>query len=95
MRKGKKKEKLSILDVVAKILDSDLPTSTRNEVTRYYMLPRLGRTQAIVENPKMDVGAVERPDSEEIEIENNPKLKAEYEETEKLMRGKEDEEEDE
>jgi len=77
--------KLTVLDVVAKIVDSDLPISTRNEITRHYMLPKLGYTQAIVELNKSPISSVERPDVDEIRIENNPRLKAEDEETEKLL----------
>ena len=33
-----------------------------------------------------EVGSVDRPTAEEIAIEKNPKLKAEYKETEKLMK---------
>ena len=91
--KTKPKQKLTIIDLVSKILDSELPTSTKNEITRYYLLPKLGRTQAIIEDTKSSIGFVERPTAEEIQIENNPKLKAEYKDTEKLM-GVEDEEED-
>jgi len=77
--------KLTVLDVVAKIVDSDLPISTRNEITRHYMLPKLGYTQAIVELNKTPISSVDRPDAEDIRIENSPRLKAEDEETEKLL----------
>ncbi len=90
----KQKTKPTILEIVAKILDSDLPLSTRNEITRHYLLPKLGRTQAIIENSKSDVGFVERPDAEEVRIESNPKLKAEYEDTERLMGGKTEEDDE-
>jgi len=58
------------------------------------MLPALGYTSAIIEDKKADVGVVERPNAEEIDIENNPRLKAEYKDTERLMRGKKEEDED-
>ena len=74
-----------IIDLIKLILSSELPISTKNEVTRRYLLPPLGRTIALVEDDNAEVGVVERPDKEEIDIENNPKLKAEYEETEKDM----------
>lgn len=83
--KKKKTKKLTILDVVDKIIDSDLPLSTRNQIVRHYLLPQLGYTKAVVETDKSPVGTVERPNKEEIEIENNPKLKEEYKDTEKLM----------
>ena len=81
----KKKVKPTILETVNKILESDLPLSTRNSIVRYYLLPQLGRTQAIIEGGKIDVGTVTRPDYDEVETENNPRLKAEYKDTEKLM----------
>jgi len=83
-----------IIDLIKLVLASDLPISTKNEVTRRYLLPPLGRTAAIVENIDFEVGAVERPSREEIDIENNPKLKAEYKDTERLMTGKEQEDEE-
>jgi len=92
--KNKPKQKLTIIDLVSKILDSELPTSTKNEITRYYLLPKLGRTQAIIEDSKSSIGFVERPSAEEIAIENNPRLKEEYKETERVM-GEPDEEDDE
>ena len=91
--KVKKVNKPTILEVVSKILDSDLPMSTRNEVIRYYLLPRLGRTQAIIEDDKIEVGTVTRPNAEEVRIENNPRLKAEYKDTERVMGGVEEEDE--
>ena len=91
----KRKSKLTILDVVNQIVNSDLPLSTRNQVARYYLLPQLGYTKAIVENDKSPIGTVERPSAEEIEIEGNPKLKAEYKDTERLMTGKIDEDDEE
>ena len=86
--------KITILELVAKILESDLPISTRNEVTRHYLLPKLGRTTAIVEEKKFSVGAVSYPTAEDVEIENNPKMKAEFEDTERLMGGKQEDEDD-
>jgi len=82
-----KKRKTTFLEVIDKILDSDLPLSTRNSVVRHYMLPQLGYTKAIIEDNTVDIGTVERPTSEELRIENNPRLKAEEEDTEKLMGG--------
>ena len=91
--KGHKPAKPTLLETINKILDSDLPLSTRNEIARYYLLPRLGRTTAIIEDKKTDIGTVERPNAEEVMIENNPKLKAEYKATEEVMTGKTEEDE--
>lgn len=92
--KSKKASKPTLLDVISKILDSDLPMSTRNEITRFYMLPRLGRTQAIIQEGKVDIGVVERPNAEEIRIENDPRLKGEEEDTTRLMSNKKDDGDD-
>ena len=89
--KTKRKEKLTIIDLVSKILDSELPISTKNEVTRHYLLPKLGYTKAVIENEKVDIGVVERPDAESVRIEDNPKLKAEYADFERLAGVKEEE----
>ena len=80
-----KHKKLTTLDMVSKILDSELPISTKNEIVRHYLLPKLGQTLAPVQMKTSGVSAVGRPSAEEIEIENNPKLKGEYRETTKLM----------
>ena len=87
-----KKTKLTILEVVSKILDSDLPMSTRNEITRYYLLPRIGMTESIIQNPKIDVGTVERPSAEDIR-DNDPKVRAGDKATEKVMGLKDEEDE--
>jgi len=84
-----------IIDLIKLVLASDLPISTKNEVTRRYLLPPLGRTAAIVEDIDFEVGAVERPSAEEVEIENNPKLKESDKEFERLAGVKEESEEDE
>jgi len=82
--KTKPKAKLTILDLVSKILDSELPLSTKNEITRYYLLPKLGMTKAIIEDTKFEAGVVERPSKEEIDTENNPRLKAADKDFERL-----------
>lgn len=95
--KTKPKAKPTILEIVAKVLDSDLPISTRNAVVRHYLLPQIGFTTAPIENKntRSSVGAVEHPSAEDVMVENNPKMKAEFEDTERLMGGVDDEDDDE
>lgn len=90
----KKKEKLTIMDLVSQIVNSDLPISTRNEITRHYMLPKIGFTQSILENPTIKVEGIDRPDVEEVKELTNKTLRDGNRETEKLMKNLEEDEED-
>jgi len=93
---AKRINKITLLSLIDKILDSaDLSVVTKEKIVRYYMLPQTAESKAIIEEDKIEVGSVERPNAEEIEIEENPKLKAEYKDTEKLMTGKTEKEEEE
>ena len=87
----RKPKKVTILDIVDKVIDSDLPVSTRNRIVTHYLLPGLGTTLAPVQMKDSGVGGVERPTGEEIEIENNPILRDGYKATEELMGGVDDE----
>ena len=80
-----------VIDLIKLILASELPISTKNEVTRRFLLPGLGRTIAPIEDDDFEVGIAERPTKEEIDIENNPKLKAGDKEFERLAGEKEEE----
>ena len=83
-----KKTKITLLSLIDKILDSaDLSVVTKEKIVRYYMLPQMPNEKALIEQEKVEVGTIERPNAEEIAIENNPKLKAEYEDTERVMEG--------
>lgn len=74
------------IEIVKLVLDSEVPTGTKNEIVRHYFLPRLGSTVAPVEvETDEEIGSVDRPTAEEVEIENDPVAKAEYKDTEKLM----------
>jgi hypothetical protein len=77
-----------IWEKVLELVKQDLPTSVRVEVIRYYLLPRVGTELSIAEMEEEESGieGVDRPDAEEIEIESNPKLKAEEKEMERLMK---------
>lgn len=82
-------KKITLMDLIVKILDSELPTGTKNSIVTHYLLPRLGNTHSVVETNIKDsnIGGVDRPSAEEIEIENNPRLKAEIEDTVRIMGG--------
>jgi hypothetical protein len=87
-----------VIELVKAILESDLPISTRDKIVRHYMLPQLGRTQAIIQDTKAHIEIVNRPSVEDIEIEENPEMKAEFAQTERGLTGHtdlDDEEEDE
>ena len=75
-----------VLNMVKMILRSGVSIDRKNQVVRKYLLALPGETKAIIQKPRGGVGSVERPSAEEIEIEENPRLKAEYRDTEKLMR---------
>ena len=85
----KKTRRVTILDIIDKLLDSDLPVSTRNSVARHYLLPSMGMAKAPIEIKDSGVGFIGRPTAEELEIENNPLRREEELDTERLMnRGK-------
>jgi hypothetical protein len=87
-----------LIDLVHGILDSDLPVSTRDKIVRHYMLPKLGYVIAPIEQTKAHITGADRPSLEDIEIENNPKMKEEFADTERGLTGStdlDDEEEDE
>ena len=82
---AKKINKITFLGLLEKIIDSaDIGSVTKERLVRYYMLPQ-SSGKALIENENIEIGTVERPNAEEIRIEDNPKLKAEFEDTEKLM----------
>jgi hypothetical protein len=81
-----------LIKLINNILASDLPPLTKDKIVKHYMLPQLGYVKAPLEMEHVDVGTVERPDKEEIDIESNPKLKAEYKDTERVMTGVDDDE---
>ena len=77
------------LEIVTLVLNSELPIGTKNAVATHYLLPRPGQSLAPIEiEDDNEVGAVDRPTAEEIDLENNPTRKAGDLATEKLMRRK-------
>lgn len=77
------------------LTDSSFGIGLRNRIAEHYLLPKPGLNIAPIQNLKISrPGGVDRPDKESVDIENNPKLKAEYEDTERLMGAEDDDEED-
>ena len=52
-----------ILNFLNKVLDSSLPPETKNEIVRFYTLPRNTHVRPMVELPEddIDIGPVTRP----------------------------------
>lgn len=66
-----------IYNLVLKILDSELPKSSKEEIVRFYTLPRNTPVKPIIEieeEPKADVGVVKRPDGHELDRRANPAM---------------------
>ena len=77
------------LEFIKLILNSELSRPTKEEIIRFYTLPRNTNVKPAIEfNTDDDIGAVDRPSAEDIELENNPKLKEEYDDTRKLLGSK-------
>lgn len=75
-----------IYNLVIKILDSELSKGTKDEIVRFFLLPRNTPIRPMIESDIVeDVGSVNRPDSDKIRLINNPKLKEEDEDTRRLL----------
>lgn len=75
-----------IYNLVIKILDSELSKGTKDEIVRFFLLPRNTPIRPVIESDIVeDVGTVNRPDSDKIRLNNNPKLKEEEEDTRRLL----------
>jgi len=75
------------LEFIKSILDSDLSKQTKEEIVRFYSLPRNTPIKPALEfdEEESKVGAVDRPSAEDIILNNNPKLKEEQEDMRKLL----------
>lgn len=75
-----------IYNLVIKILDSELSKGTKDEIVRFFLLPRNTPIRPVIESDIVeDVGTVNRPDSDKIRLNNNPKIKEEEEDTRRLL----------
>ena len=65
-----------IYQLIIKILDSDLLRDTKDEVVRFYTLPRNTPVKPMIEMAEKDIelGVIERPSSHDIQRKNNPKM---------------------
>ncbi len=72
------------LEFIKIILNSDLSRPTKEEIVRFFTLPRNTPVRSIIEEPiSDDVGGVERPDAEKKEY-NSPKNKVKREEDKEM-----------
>jgi len=75
------------LEFIKLILNSELSRPTKEEIVRFYTLPRNTPIKPALEfsQKNEDIGTIDRPSAEAVELENNPKLKEEEEEMRKLL----------
>jgi len=74
-----------ILELIFKILDSDLPIGTKTEIVKWYTLPRTTGLKGLIEipdEPEEDLGTVKRPTGHDLKRKDNPK----FAETEDAMK---------
>jgi len=62
-----------ILELVKLIVNSDLPKATRDDITRFFTLPRNTSAKPAIETEETDeeVGVVERPSVEEVALQKD------------------------
>lgn len=81
--------KQEIIELLNKILDSDLSREAKEKIVLYYMLPSARYADAVGENlptgrapiekEEGRVGAIHRPDKKDLDMKNNPALREETE----------------
>lgn len=78
-----------IYELLIKILESDLLRDTKDEIVRFYMLPRNTPVLPILEQEEnSDLGSTQRPSFHDIKRKNDPKLAETEDEMKKTLRGK-------
>lgn len=79
-----------IYNLIDKIIDSDLPKETRNQIVRFYMLPRATQLKPQIELPDelKDLGSVKRPDKHALERKADPQMAAEEDATKETLKGR-------
>lgn len=84
-----------ILELVKIVIDSDLPKATREDIVRFFTLPRITPATPAIETPPKDdeVGVVPRPDTEEVELYRNKNLREETQEMDKTLKQIEEQDE--
>ena len=79
------------LNLVLKVIDSDLPKETRNEIVRFYTLPRNTPVKPMIElpdEPGEELGPVKRPDEHALKRKSDPAFAEEEDATTKSLKGK-------
>ena len=77
-------------NLVIEVLNSDLPKETRNEIVRFYTLPRNTPVKPMIElpdEPGEDVGPIKRPTPHDLERKKDPEMAAEEDATTETLKG--------
>ena len=79
-----------IYNLLLKILDSDLPRQTKEEIVRFYTLPRNTPVIPPIEQPEEseELGTVSRPSASDEQKKLNPQKAAEQEAMKKTLEGR-------
>ncbi len=73
-------------ELLVKILDSDLSRSVKEEILKYWLLPKEGSPNITpIQRTEVRGGAVRRPTKEEIDLRKNPKMAEEKKEMEDTL----------
>jgi len=73
--------------LLEKILDSNISRSVKEEILRYWLLPKIELNITPIQRSEGKSGAVKRPSKEQLDLKKNPKIKEEQEEMEKTLEG--------
>lgn len=78
-----------IYNLIDKIIDSDLPKETRNQIVRFYMLPRATQLKPQIELPDEpeNLGTVKRPGEHALKRKADPEMAAEEDATKETLNG--------
>ena len=79
-----------IYNLINKVIDSDLPKETRNQIVRFYLLPRLTKVKPQIELPEetKDLGVVKRPGQHELNRRANPEMAQEEDAIKESLKGR-------
>ena len=77
-------------ELVFKVLDSDLSKETKDEIVRFYLLPRNTPVKPPIELPETpdDLGQVKRPSKHDLDRKANPQMAGEEDEVGKILKGR-------
>ena len=80
-----------IYNLIIKILESDLPKETKDEIVRFYTLPRNTPIKPIVEIPdekQEELGSLKRPTAHDRSRIDNPQMAASEDEMSRTLKGR-------